>query len=124
MAVKGEPHAPALPRGSNPPENPLRRQGGGGWGVVPPPAQSFLMISFSFTRRHFLRGAGACVALPFLETFARGAEKRAPIQRLVCVANPFGMINGAFFPEQAGRAAALPETLKPLEDWRGQFTVF
>jgi hypothetical protein len=78
----------------------------------------------SINRRQFLRGTGACLALPLLETFARGAQKGAPIQRLVCVANPFGMINGAFFPEESGRTAALPESLKPLEDWRGKFTVF
>lgn len=82
------------------------------------------MHSPPLSRRQFLRGTGACLALPFLETFAQGAEKRAPVQRLVCVANPFGMINGAFFPEEAGSVAALPESLKPLEDWRGKFTVF
>jgi hypothetical protein len=75
-------------------------------------------------RRHFLRGIGACLALPFLETLVRGAEKARPVQRLVCVANPFGMINDAFFPTEAGRAAALTESLKPLEDLRGMFTVF
>ena len=74
-------------------------------------------------RRHFLRGAGACLALPFLETFARGAEQGASVQRLICVANPFGMINDAFFPAEAGLAAALPESLRGLEELRGKFTV-
>ncbi len=74
-------------------------------------------------RRRFLRGAGACLALPFLETFARGAARTAPVQRLVCVANPFGMINDAFFPAETGVAAALPENLRALEELRGEFTV-
>ena len=80
--------------------------------------------SWHLTRRHFLRGAGACLALPFFETFARGAEKERLAQRLVCVANPFGMIHDAFFPTETGRAAVLPENLKPLEELRGKFTVF
>lgn len=77
-------------------------------------------------RRHFLRGIGACMALPFLETFAKGANatQPRPPQRFVCVANPFGMIHDAFFPTEAGLAAALPESLKPLEVLRGKFTVF
>src|SRR5438067_12058377 len=75
-------------------------------------------------RRRFLRGVGACLALPFLETLARGAEKLRPVQRLVCVANPFGMIHDAFFPTEAGRAVALPESLQPLEELRGKFTIF
>ena len=75
-------------------------------------------------RRHFLRGVGACLALPFLESLARGAaEASRPVSRLVCVANPFGMINDAFFPAETGLAAALPETLRGLEEVRGKFTV-
>ena len=76
------------------------------------------------TRRHFLRGMGACLALPFLETFAGGAEKLRPAQRLICVANPFGMIHDAFFPTGVGLTAALPENLRALESMRGKFTVF
>jgi hypothetical protein len=75
------------------------------------------------SRRHFLRGAGACLALPFLETMGLGAEKDAKVRRLVCVANPFGMIHDAFFPTEVGHDAALPENLKPLEPLRGRFTV-
>ena len=32
------------------------------------------MIPSNLTRRHFLRGSGACLALPFLETLARADE--------------------------------------------------
>lgn len=76
------------------------------------------------SRRHFLRGAGACLALPLLETMGLGAEASSPARRFVCVANPFGMIHDAFFPTETGKAAVLPDNLKPLEEWRGQFTVF
>ena len=66
---------------------------------------------------------GICLTLPLLESLARGDESQ-PIRRLVCVANPFGMIPDAFFPTEVERDAALPENLQPLEGLRGQFTVF
>ena len=75
------------------------------------------------SRRHFLRGVGVTLALPWLETLARAAAP-APIQRCVCVANPFGMVADAFFPQQEGLTAALPANLAPLEPLRGKFTVF
>ncbi|MEY5025811.1 MAG: hypothetical protein RLZZ244_1339 [Verrucomicrobiota bacterium] len=83
------------------------------------PSPTFSALS----RRNFLRGVGATLALPWLETFARAAEP-APIQRFVCVANPYGMIRDAFFPVEAGLEAALPSNLAPFEALRGKFTVF
>ncbi|HEX4146384.1 MAG TPA: DUF1552 domain-containing protein [Pirellulales bacterium] len=77
-----------------------------------------------FDRRQLLRASGGiCLTLPMLESFARGDES-PPIRRLVCVANPFGMIADAFFPTEAERDAALPRNLQPLDGLRGQFTVF
>ena len=77
----------------------------------------------SKSRRHFLKGTGACLALPFLETLAR-AEEAAAAQGFVCVANPFGMIRDAFFPTETGLNAALPANLAAFEELRGKFTVF
>ena len=74
-------------------------------------------------RRHFLRGIGVTLALPWMETFARAAEP-ARTQRFVCVANPFGMIHDAFFPTEEGLAAELPRNLEPFNSLRGRFTVF
>lgn len=76
------------------------------------------------SRRHLLRGAGACLSLPLLETMGLGAETDAKAKRLVCVANPFGMIADAFFPTESGTAAALPENLQSFDALRGKFTVF
>ena len=84
-----------------------------------PPVHTSTRVS----RRHFLRGAGACLALPFLETLAR-ADSPPAASRLVCVANPFGMIADAFFPKDAGADAALPSSLVSFERLRGKFTVF
>jgi len=75
------------------------------------------------SRRHFLRGVGGAIALPWMETLSRAAEPAAA-QRFVCVANPFGMIGDAFFPTEAGLDAALPENLSAFEPLRGKFTVF
>ena len=75
------------------------------------------------SRRHFLKGAGVTLALPWMESLARTAEPAA-VQRFVCVANPFGMVGDAFFPTEAGLAAVLPANLAPLEPLRGKFTVF
>ncbi len=74
-------------------------------------------------RRNVLRGMGACLGLPFLETLAR-ADAPPSTQRFVCVANPFGMIADAFFPKEADLKAALPENLAAFETLRGKFTVF
>jgi hypothetical protein len=76
------------------------------------------------SRRHLLRGAGACLALPLLESMGIGAETETQVRRFVCMANPFGMIHDAFFPTEEGVQAALPSNLEMLEPLRGKFTVF
>lgn len=76
------------------------------------------------SRRHLLRGAGACLALPLLESMGIGAETETQVRRFVCMANPFGMIHDAFFPTGEGLQAALPMNLEMLEPLRGKFTVF
>ena len=74
------------------------------------------------SRRCFLRGAGAALALPLLESAARSAEP--PPMRLVCVGNPLGLLPEAFFPTETGPGYATPELLKPLESRRKDFTIF
>jgi hypothetical protein len=69
----------------------------------------------SFTRRNLLRAAGVTIALPWLETLSRAAAP-APAERFVCVANPFGMIQDAFFPAGEGLNAALPVNLAAVAD--------
>ena len=68
-------------------------------------------------RRHFLRAAGACVALPL---FGRAAEKRPP-KRLVAIHVPLGMMPQFFFPK-AGETSS--PYLDLLAAHRGQFSVF
>ena len=88
---------------------------------------NILFKRWQLGRRHFLRGLGTAIALPLMDVMlpsrAICADKMA-VRRFVCIANPFGMIRDAFFPTDVGRDAVLPENLKPLENLRGQFTVF
>ena len=79
------------------------------------------MIDTRQSRRAFLRGMGAVVALPALE--ALGAPARPP-QRLVAINIPLGFYPQNFFPEQAGRDYAPSPYLKIGEALRNDFTVF
>ncbi|MBC8289175.1 MAG: DUF1552 domain-containing protein [Planctomycetes bacterium] len=80
-------------------------------------------------RRTMLRGAGVAIALPMLEAMAphgRAAESKKPVKRFVCLSNNYGIYRKAFFPsvDQPGADDDMPETLKPLERHRKDFTVF
>lgn len=83
-------------------------------------------------RRHFLRGAGALVALPTLESigyrrFARAAQTATatPPKRLVFLGFGFGVTQETWFPalEQTGTDYDLPEGLKPLSRHQEDITV-
>ena len=87
------------------------------------------------SRRQFLRAAGACVALPLLESLqplgrARGAVAPAP-KRLVAIHVPLGMMPQFFFPSKSAAVteggATQPASspyLDLLQEHRGHFTVF
>jgi len=78
-------------------------------------------------RRSFLKAAGACIALPALESLPRvlrAGETANPPRRMVCIGNEFGMYPGAFWPETAGADYELTTLLKPLAACRDQFTLF
>jgi len=84
----------------------------------------------NFDRRTFLRGTGAAIALPFLESFtspmARAAVKApgADKMRMVCVGYNYGLNPERFFPETAGKNYVLPRYLKSYGDLQDRFTVF
>ena len=81
-------------------------------------------------RRQLLRGTGAVVALPFLESlavpkYAEAAEGRAESpMRMVCIGLEYGLYPSDFFPEETGRDYELPRLLSPLAALRNDFTVF
>lgn len=75
--------------------------------------------SKSLSRRVLLRGAGVCLALPFLESLAPKAVRAAPPDvpiRLLYWFIPNGVIYGRWIPAQEGLLdpASLPESLVPL----------
>ena len=79
----------------------------------------------TLSRRTFLRGAGATVALPFLSamTPALSAQSGKSIPRLgfIYVAN--GVIQDKWKPATTGYGFELPPTLKPLAPVRDQINV-
>lgn len=76
-----------------------------------------------FPRRRFLQAGATCLALPWLERFAEGAEA-APPRRLVSICTSFGIYGPAFFPQQAGSDYAPSEYLGLLDELRDRYTVF
>lgn len=73
------------------------------------------------SRRRLLRGAGAAVALPFLESLAL-ARPAAPPARLAFLYLGTGWNTRELFPKTPGEAWEVTPILKPLEKHRGDFT--
>src|SRR5689334_13598455 len=86
------------------------------------------------TRRHFLRGVGVAMALPFLDSmivpFARSAEAPSPLapnavpRRMFAICNNLGLLPGNFFPSGGGREYTASPYLETLKEHRNDFTVF
>lgn len=81
------------------------------------------------TRRAMLRGLGAALALPWMESLpavARGAAAAAskPPVRMCCWYVPNGVHLPAWFPEHEGPLLDLPETLRPLSFARDSLNCF
>jgi hypothetical protein len=85
---------------------------------------------FAFNRRNFLRGLGACIALPAFESMgalkAHAATSKlaataggAPL-RTAFVYFPNGAIPAAWWPKDEGKEFEFNRTLKPLEPLRQQ----
>lgn len=69
------------------------------------------------TRRHFLRAAGACLALP---SIGRAAEALPP-KRLFAIHVPLGMMPQFFFPDESGSSSPYLALVAPH---RPHFTTF
>ena len=81
------------------------------------------------TRRTMLRGMGAALALPWLESMfpavGRAAEAAArPPVRMACWYVPNGVHLPTWFPEHEGVLVDLPYTLEPLSFARSDLLVF
>jgi hypothetical protein len=73
-------------------------------------------------RRTLLRSAGVALALPWLESLARGADAEPP-RRMVFIGVPFGFDPPMFVPRRTGADYELPPHLAPLAPFREEFTV-
>ena len=85
-------------------------------------------MSSQVTRRTLLRGLGAAVALPWMESLApvaraAGAQAKPPV-RMCFWYVPNGVHLPAWFPQQEGRLVDLPETLRPLSFAREYLNCF
>ncbi len=88
----------------------------------------------SISRRHFLRGVGVAMALPFLDSmivpFVRAGEGSSPLapdatpRRMFGICNNLGLLPGSFFPNGAGREYSASPYLETLKEHRNDFTVF
>ena len=78
------------------------------------------------SRRQVLQAGSAMLALPWLESLARGqdGQDKNPPRRIINVCTSFGLYGPSFFPAKAGRDYAASEYLQILGDLRDRFTVF
>ncbi len=81
-------------------------------------------------RRHLLRGAGALIALPALESigfrrFASAAAPGPPPKRMIFLGIGYGVTSETWFPDihDSGAGYTLPEGLKPLARHKNDFTI-
>ena len=88
------------------------------------PSRSLLL-----PRRTFLRGLGACLALPLLEAMKPAAQALTPLagggapRRMVFCYLPNGMDMENWTPKSAGMLSDLPDILKPLAAHKQNFQV-
>lgn len=83
--------------------------------------------SFSLSRRTFLRGSGAALALPWLEAMAGSAlgakaASQGP-KRLAVLFMPNGVREDAWTPEGEASEFELSQTLAPLSDLKDQLII-
>src|SRR5450432_3987094 len=76
------------------------------------------------SRRTMLRGAGAAIALPFLDAMQPALAAIAkPVRRLAVVYVPNGIIMNQWTPATGGTDFAFTRILKPLEPFRNDITI-
>lgn len=77
------------------------------------------------SRRSFLRSASACLALPYLETFAAtGAAQTNGLMRMVFLGQGYGFLP-SFYPKEGGRFSeiGLTDGLSPLSKHQDDITL-
>jgi hypothetical protein len=83
------------------------------------------MKRFKMSRRLFLGGAGAILALPALESMAPKTAQAGPadLKRILAFYTPCGIHMPKWTPAEAGSTFALPPTLEPLLNFQSKLLV-
>lgn len=94
----------------------------------------YVVTRQAMSRRHFLKGVGVVVSLPFLSSmiapFARCAEVTSPLapnaapRRMFTICNNLGLLPTEFFPKGSGKDYVASPYLAYLQDHRNDLTVF
>jgi hypothetical protein len=94
----------------------------------------YIVTRQAMSRRHFLKGVGVVVSLPFLSSmiapFARCAEVTSPLapnatpRRMFTICNNLGLLPAEFFPTGTGRDYVASPYLELLQDHRNDLTIF
>src|SRR3954471_20005519 len=94
----------------------------------------FITTRQPLSRRHFLKGAGVAMALPFLDKMTSGLARgqtvssaldpKAQPRRFFAINNNLGLLKWHFFPTGPGRNYVPSPYLQVLQEHRNDFTVF
>ena len=100
---------------------------------TPPAYGPYISTRRPRSRRHFLRGAGVALSLPFLDamlpTFARAQASSSPLapgakpRRMLAIINNLGFLGSNFSPSGEGSDYKLSPYLELIKDHRQDFTV-
>ncbi|HAY80965.1 MAG TPA: hypothetical protein DCY79_14255 [Planctomycetaceae bacterium] len=85
-----------------------------------------MTIFQNHSRRSFLKGAGAILSLPVLESLSSSADRNAsvsPPKRMLLISNNLGVLPSGFFPKTAGRDYPLSPYLEKLKEFRSDFSI-
>src|SRR5262245_8958809 len=83
-------------------------------------------VGLGVSRRALLRGAGACLALPYLESlaFANDRKKEAiPPVRMGIFTVTGGTVSESWVPSEAGSLGKLPSILRSLEPHKSEILI-
>ena len=86
------------------------------------------IVKKHLSRRTFLRGTGATLALPLLDAMVPAATLLAqtaatPKPRFVAAFVPHGMSPGYWVPDKVGTGFKMPPIFEPLEPYRKQTVI-
>jgi len=83
-------------------------------------------ISAQTSRRHFLKGVGVTLALPWLESLGGklyAADSFAEPRRLLLICLPLGIYREALIPSETGQNYQTTEYLSLIDEFRDQFSI-